>query len=270
MNDRSRGLLGVLVEHVSAQRDGTRVAADPKFHHAGLRNGLSPATLRRLDAIARLRVFPRDAVIVEQGGPLEFVGNVVRGVLRLERLQSDGRSHIVGLLVPSDMFGRVFTERSDFSIEAATEVTLCCFERHAFEALVASSHDLEHRVLVAVLDELDAAREWISLLAVQTVAARLATYLLILCRRWPHQTSELTGDAQRIIVRMPVGRTDLAHYLGTTVESISRAVQAFSRDGLIRIRSPLQFEILDLAGLIALSKNDDFDPAMLMASLRNG
>lgn len=256
------------LERVSAQKDVMRLAVEAKFHHAGLRRGLSPATLRKLDAIARLRVFPRDAVVVEQGGPLEFVGNVVRGVLRMERLQSDGRSHIVGLLIPSDLFGRVFTERSEFSIEAATEVTLCCFERHAFEALMASCPDLEHTVLLAVLDELDAAREWISLLAVQTVAARLATYLLILCRRWPHQTSELTSDAQRIVVRLPVGRSDLAHYLGTTVESISRTVQNFSREGLIRILTPLQFEILDLPALITLSTNDDFDSEALLAMLR--
>ena len=256
------------VERVTAQDQVTRLAVDARFHHAGLRQGLSPATLRKLDAIARLRVFPRDAVVVAQGGPVDFVGNVVRGVLRMQRLQSDGRSHVVGLLIPSDMFGRVFIECSDFSIEAATEVTLCCFERHAFEALMAGCHDLEHRVLLSVLDELDAAREWINLLAVQTVAARLATYLLILCRRWPHQTSELTSDAQRIVVRIPVGRNDLAQYLGTTVETISRTVQGFSRDGLIRIHNPLQFEILDLPGLIALSSNDDFDCDSMLEILR--
>lgn len=141
------------MERPLARNEVTRLGPDSKFHHAGLRRGLTPATLRKLDAISRLRVFPRDAVVVPQGGALEYVGNVVRGVLRMERLLSDGRSQIVGLLVPSDMFGRVFSERSDYSIEAATEVTLCCFERHAFEALVRTCPDLEHAVLLAVLDE---------------------------------------------------------------------------------------------------------------------
>ncbi|MFQ6755057.1 Crp/Fnr family transcriptional regulator [Cereibacter sphaeroides] len=256
------------MERPLARNEVTRLAPDSKFHHAGLRRGLSPATLRKLDAISRLRVFPRDAVVVPQGGALEYVGNVVRGVLRMERLLADGRSQIVGLLVPTDMFGRVFSERSDYSVEAATEVTLCCFERHAFEALVRTCPDLEHAVLLAVLDELDAAREWITLRAGPTVAARLATYLLMLCRRWPHQTSELTQDAKRIVVNVPIARNDLAHYLGTTVESISRAVQAFSRDGIISILTPLRFEILDLPALIALSDNEEFDAHALLEGLR--
>ncbi|AXQ93863.1 Crp/Fnr family transcriptional regulator [Cereibacter azotoformans] len=258
------------MERPLVSNEVTRLGPDAKFHHAGLRRGLTPSTLRKLDAIARLRVFPRDSVVVPQGGALEYVGNVVRGVLRMERLLADGRSQIVGLLVPSDMFGRVFSDRSDYSIEAATEVTLCCFERHAFESLVRSCPDLEHAVLLAVLDELDAAREWITLRAGATVAARLATYLLMLCRRWPHQTSELTGDQQRIIVNVPIARNDLALYLGTTVESISRAVQGFSRDGLISIRTPLRFEITDLPALIALSENEEFDAAALLTDLRAG
>lgn len=258
------------MERPLARNEVTRGGLEAKFNHAGLRQGLTSATLRKLDAISRLRVFPRDAVVVPQGGALEYVGNVVRGVLRMEKLLSDGRAQIVGLLVPTDMFGRVFSERSEYSIEAATEVTLCCFERHAFENLVRTCPDLEHAVLLAVLDELDAAREWITLRAGATVAARLATYLLMLCRRWPHQTSELTHDSQRIVVNVPIARNDLAHYLGTTVESISRTVQGFSRDGIISILTPLRFEILELSALIALSDNDEFDAATLLAGLRTG
>ena len=256
------------MERPLAQTLVQKIGPEAKFNHIGLRQGLTSSTLRKLDAISRLRVFPRDAVVVPQGAALEYVGNVVRGVLRMEKLLSDGRSQIVGLLVPSDMFGRVFAERSDYSIEAATEVTLCCFERHAFENLVRTCPDLEHAVLLAVLDELDAAREWTSLRAGATVAARLATYLLMLCRRWPQQTSELTGDAKRIVVNVPIARNDLAHYLGTTVESISRAVQGFSRDGIISIRTPLRFEIIDLPALIGLSDNEEFDASALLAGLR--
>lgn len=250
-------------------RDIGRVPqTDQKFHHATLMVGLKPETLIELDAIARIRTFPQGANILPQGEALAFVGNVVEGVVRMEKLLSDGRRQIVGLLIASDMFGRVFTDISEYSIDAATPVTLCCFERHAFEALVRKHPDLEHAVLMAVLDELDASREWIMMLSGMTVQARLATYLLILCRRWPHQTSRLTEDSGKIVVNVPVGRSDLAHYLGTTVESISRSVQTLARDGLIRVHSPSRFEILDLQRLIDVSDNADLDANTILAFVK--
>lgn len=69
-------------------------------------------------------------------------------------------------------------------------------------------------------------------------------------------------------MNVPIARNDLAHYLGTTVESISRAVQAFSRDGIISILTPLRFEILDLPALISLSDNEEFDAHALLEGLR--
>lgn len=73
-----------------------------------------------LNRISHRRTFSAGETIVGEADEAGIVGNVVRGVLRMVRTMADGRQQIVGLLFPSDMFGRVFASHSRYAIEAAT------------------------------------------------------------------------------------------------------------------------------------------------------
>ncbi|MDH3263914.1 MAG: Crp/Fnr family transcriptional regulator [Paracoccaceae bacterium] len=239
------------------------------MHNAAFCSELSDDEREKLNSIAHLRRFPKGATILAEGEEAGIVGNVIEGVLKMQKTQPDGRQQIVGLLVPTDMFGRVFTGTSDFAIEAATDVTLCCFDKRRFEALVLEHPRLEHQVMLSILDELDAARDWITLLGAQTVAQKLAGFLLMLCRRWPAIGCGLSPDRRHVEIHVPISRADLAQYLGTTVETISRTVQALARSGLIEVVTPTQFIVIDLKGLIAASGNEDFDPATILQCVKS-
>ncbi len=220
---------------------------------------LEPAAKLELSRIARVRTYRAGETILAESDEIGFVGNVVSGVLRLQKTLHDGRQQIVGLMLPSDMFGRVFAQTSHVAIEAATDATVCCYSRGSFEQLFLRFPELEHRMLAAISRELDAAQDWMLLLATQSVSERLATFLLILRRK----KAATAGFDAGPLVEVPVSRRDLAAYLGTTVESISRAVQQMARAGIIRIIDPQRFEIVDRQRLIALSNHDpqEFDPA---------
>ncbi len=234
------------------------------MHNAAFCSGLTHEEREKLNAIAHMRRFPKGATVVAEGEEASIVGNVVDGVLKMQKTQPDGRQQIVGLLVPTDIFGRVFTGTSEFAIEAATDVTLCCFDKRRFEALVLENPRLEHQVMLSILDELDAARDWITLLGAPTVAQKLASFLLMLCRRWPAIGCGLSPDRLHLELHVPISRGDLAQYLGTTVETISRTVQTLARAGLIEVVTSTQFIVMDLEGLIAASGHDDFDPAAIL------
>lgn len=188
-----------------------------------------------------------------------YVGTVVSGVLRLQKTLQDGRQQIVGLLLPGDMFGRVFFETSNVSIEAASGAMLCCYNRTDFEALLVRFPELEHRMLLSVLDTLDVAQEWMLLLGCQSVMERVTTFLLIIRRRasgpWRTRPNGEAGAS----VSVPISRRDMAAYLSTTVESISRTVQDLARQEVIRIIDPHCFEILDESRLLRLSGRDEAD-----------
>jgi CRP/FNR family transcriptional regulator, anaerobic regulatory protein len=228
---------------------------------------------KELNRISHVRTFAAGETILAEDEKSFMVGNVVSGVLRMSKTTLDGRQQIVGLLFPSEMFGRVFSDRSSFAIEAATDVTLCCFERNAFERLLTRKPLLEHQMLLMTLDELDAARDWMLLLGAQTVLERLASFMMILIRRSMRQKSSSAEDGGALTLTIPISRRDLATYIGTTVETISRKIQHLSRKRTIKIIDPRHFEILNYGQLVRMSGREDIALEPLpgaVGSARNG
>lgn len=184
--------------------------------------------LTTLDAIKSYRDYPAGRDILSAGGRAPMVGSIVRGVVKLTKSLPDGRSQMVGLLFPGDFVGHPTRAEAEFDATAATDVTLCLFQRAPFESLLRGSHHLEQRMLDMTLNELDAAREWLLLLGRKTARERLASFLLMLARRAP----KLAADP-RAEIALPLTRGEMAAYLGLTIETVSRHMTRLRADGVI-------------------------------------
>lgn len=209
----------------------------------------SPEALAQLNRISHLRSYPRGGIIQAQGEIGDMVGNIVEGVVKLTSASINGDQHIVGLLFPSDFFGRLFTEESRFSYEAVTDVTLCLMNKPAFERFLIEHPAVEHEMLKAKLDELDAVREWGAITNGHTTMQRVATLLYVFSRRSRNQHLDVGPRSSRI-VHVPLSRRDIADYLGTTPETLSRNIQTLARSKVIRIINAKHFELLDACELI--------------------
>jgi CRP/FNR family transcriptional regulator len=212
--------------------------------------GFPQALTAKLFSISRFYAYSASSLVVDDLGEIGFVGVVAYGVLKMLKTLSDGRMQIVGLLLKCDLVGRPFEPVSHVTIEAATNATLCCFHRHAFEALLPANPELEHRMVLSLSHQLDAAQDWMLLLSRQTVTERVASFILMLEKR-----SFRPGAASphHHVVEVPINRRDMAAYLGTTEESISRSVQHMVRGGVIKVHGGNQFEIVDDDGLRRMS-----------------
>ncbi|MFZ2943781.1 MAG: helix-turn-helix domain-containing protein, partial [Latilactobacillus curvatus] len=51
-------------------------------------------------------------------------------------------------------------------------------------------------------------------------------------------------------IELPMNRKDLASYLGTTPETVSRKLADFENEGYIKQKASRKIEILDLDGLL--------------------
>jgi len=111
-------------------------------------------------------------------------------------------------------------------------------------------------VMLNVLNELDRARDWIIVVSGQRVTARLSGFLLMICTRFANVDHLLHFRAETLEIKIPVRRVDLAHLLGTSPESISRAFHALANKGCITIRQPNMIEVLDLDALCAEAGDD--------------
>lgn len=200
--------------------------------------------LALLESMKTYRSFAAGDVILWRGEPLEFVASVVKGVATLSKTMEDGRTQMVGLLLPSDFIGRPGRTEIDFDVTATVDVTLCCFDRVRFETLVQDTPHVAQRLMELALDELDAARDWMLLLGRKTAREKIATFVEMLSRRSNHDEGI---HPQSIELHMT--RDQIANYLGLTLETVSRQFNALKKDGIIDFSDRRHFTVSDLAGL---------------------
>jgi CRP/FNR family transcriptional regulator len=132
--------------------------------------------------------------------------------------------------------------------------------RSAFERFLADHTAVEHEMLKAKLEELDAVREWAAITNGHTTMQRISTLIYVFSRRSKnqHHASESSGHT---IVHVPLSRRDIADYLGTTPETLSRNIQTLARNNVIRIINAKHFELLNTGELIRYSgeSREDLD-----------
>ncbi|MCA0919307.1 Crp/Fnr family transcriptional regulator [Pseudooceanicola nanhaiensis] len=223
-----------------------------------------------LEASCHIQHFSAGQVVVEAGDAPDFVACVQSGYLRLQKTLADGRRHIVGLLVEGDLFGRVFDAPIQFTIEAATDAEVCCFQRRTFEDILLRSPELERSLMLNILSELDRARDWMTILSCHKITGRLAGFLLILCSRFRAVDHVVRVDGECLDVLVPISRPDLAHLLGTRRESVSRAFHALEDEGMIDILRPDLIRVRDVEGLAAEAGDEELAGRVaLLQSTRN-
>lgn len=200
---------------------------------------------------AKVRELAAGEVVIERGARSQHIGYVLDGTLAMLQDLEDGKRHILGLLVPTDVLGRVFNGPSGYRIETLSPARILCLDRAPFEQVLRENPAAERLFLVHLLDEVDAAREWLLLISGRKVTNRLASFLTILARR-----SGLMCDGKPDVIHVPLARKDLAQYLGARPETLSRALHKLERKGVLRILDPYHLEILDDEALLVASGDD--------------
>lgn len=213
--------------------------------------------LTRLEAMKTYRQFSAGDVILWRGEPLKFVASLVSGAATLSKTMEDGRTQMVGLLLPSDFIGRPGRKEIEFDVTATTDVTLCCFNRTPFETLVDETPHVAQRLMELALDELDAAREWMLLLGRKTAREKIATFVEMLARR-----GHSADQAAQNNITLYLTRDQIANYLGLTLETVSRHFSTLKKEGVIGFTDRHHLQVLDLPALQEAT-GDDADGGLL-------
>lgn len=207
-----------------------------------------------LEQMKFYRSFSAGQTVIWAGDEMDFVASVVDGVATLTQQLEDGRTQMVGLLLPSDFLGRPNRETASYTVTATTDLMLCCFRRKPFERLLIDTPRIASRLLEMTLDELDAAREWLLLLGRKSARERIASLLAILCRRDADRLGE-PADGRRTI-SLPLTREAMADYLGLTLETVSRQMTALRKEGIIEPVGKRNIVIPSFARLVEVSGDD--------------
>lgn len=211
-------------------------------------SSLDPAELREFEHLGRRVHFAAGKTVFSEEDMTTSFYNLVDGVLRLYKLLPDGRRQIVGFALPGDFLGMNTSRRHNFSADAIGAVTVCQFAHAPFDRFIEDRPHLLRRINELAVRELSQARDHMVLLGRRSADEKVATFLLGWCRR----LSALKGPSGT--VPLPMGRQDIADYLGLTIETVSRTFTKLERQGAIEIihggislRDPARVEALAAA-----------------------
>ncbi|MEJ6848358.1 Crp/Fnr family transcriptional regulator [Sinorhizobium fredii] len=207
------------------------VCAACEARHGGVCGTLTASQLTELSRHAARRRVEPGSEMIGQGEAANNYANIIRGVVKLSKMLSDGRQQIVGLQFAPDFMGRPFMRESALSAEAATDTDVCAFPRAVIERLVGEAPGLEHRLHEQALKELDEARDWMLTLGRKTAQEKVASFLYLIAT---HVDPE-SGVAKEF--DLPLSRADIADYLGLTIETVSRQITKLRKEGVIRVEN---------------------------------
>lgn len=221
-----------------------------RTRHLAFCAALEPHELSEIEAIVGQVHAPAGTEIFMEGDPADHVFNVTSGAVRLYKLLADGRRQIVGFLLPGDFMGLAVRRTYAYGAETLIPTDLCRFRASDLRALFRAHPKVERRLLEMTGDELAAAQEQMMLLGRKTPVERLSTFLLDLGRR-----SRRWGGSDNPL-HLPMSRTDIADYLGLTIETVSRTFTRLRRDGIVDLPETQIVQVRDRTALERLAAGE--------------
>jgi CRP-like cAMP-binding protein len=196
------------------------------------RNGLAvvptivdgdPAALQRIATKVR---FARNRTIFNDGDEVAHTYQILSGVVRLCKHTVQGRRMVTHFLLPGDHFGFMQLGVYSFTAEAVIDVVAISYPQRQIELLVEQDSFVRQKFRDLFMSQLLGTQDHMLLLGCLSAEERLASFLLWL--------SERTG-ATEVFVDVPMGRQDIADYLGLTVETVCRSLGKLKRAGVVHL-----------------------------------
>ena len=151
-----------------------------------------------------------------------------------------------GFLYPGHFLGVTFNLEAvyGYAAEALTHCSLRVWRRTALEHLFDELPGLRQLFLAEMADELTEAQDRMLMLGHRSVEERVATFLLTMAQR------QADAAGTRLdIVEIPMRWADIADYLGTTAETVSRTLTVLRDRRIIRTGTRGEIEILNWSAL---------------------
>lgn len=164
-----------------------------------------------------------------EGDPADELYVVAAGRATMTRTDADGAEIVLDVLGPGDLFGGVASLGVGEHTESVRALQTTCalrIDSDGFRALLADYPAVAVRALDEVAGQLGATREAFAA-TTGTVARRVAGALIRLAAKFGDPAPE------GLLLQVPLTRADIAGMTGSTTESVSRAMSAMRRDGII-------------------------------------
>ena len=195
----------------------------------------------KINSLASDRHYQKGEMIFQPGD--EKLQIVSRGNMKVYQLSASGREQLLRVAQPGDYEGEAQLfglENDSFFGQAMENTEICSLSKADFNRLLLENPQLSLKLLELSTQKLLATERQTQFLAMERVEERLASYLLDLAK--------VAGSDQ---FQLSMKMKDIALYLGTTPETLSRKFKLLEKMGYLK-RTGKQVKILDEDGLLDL------------------
>lgn len=191
---------------------------------------LTPEEFERVYNLATERPYERGEVVFMEGQEREAVYFIRRGLVKVIKVDEEGREHIVNILGQGQMFPHVgFFQDGPYPgtaqvMEPSVLLSIRCAQ---FDALLTTYPSITRKVM-RVMGE--------RILMLQAKLQEIALFdsrerVLALLRHFAEEHGEVKSDG--IHVKLAITHGEMAHMIGMTRESVNRVWNQLRRNGVL-------------------------------------
>ena len=207
---------------------------------------LSARQRQDLAALGVKVTFPSRRVIYREDAIASSLYFCADGAVKTFRELPGGTRRVMSFLFAEDVFGLARSGRYVNTAQTVTETTCYRIPSAELVALLQQDAALQYHFLTKVTHELREAQRRSIIMGRRDAPGRLAMFLVMLQER-------LTTSDAREVIPLPMSRSDIAGYLGHSLEAISRASAQLTQRGLVAFEGRHHARVLDQSRLLRLA-----------------
>ncbi len=188
--------------------------------------------LEKIHCISLLRKYGKGRIIFMEGEPGEAFFYVKSGLVKITKLSRDGREHILHILNEGHIFAEVTLFNKTVypaTAEVLEEAEIGMIKNEDLEKVLMENPELSLQLIKYLNKRLEEAHMKIRNLALYDTYARTAQALVKLVEDYGKESSK------GIELDLNISRQELANIVGTTRETVIRALTAFKKERSIDI-----------------------------------
>lgn len=205
----------------------------PLFNH------LEIEEQRLINHVASHRTFEKGEQIMTPNG-VEHLAIVARGSMKVYQLSANGKEQLLRVVEPGGYEGEntLFGARNEnLFAEAIQQTQICLINKKDFQGLLQQFPQLSLKLLMLTAQKITNLEQQSQFLMMERIEERLANYLVNLSK------AEGSHD-----VTLPMKKKELATFLGTTPETLSRKFKLLSEEKYLTMNRN-EVVLLDVEGL---------------------
>jgi CRP/FNR family transcriptional regulator len=188
--------------------------------------------LQKIDSISIMRGYTKGRIIFMEGEPGEAFYYIKSGLVKISKVSSDGREHILHILNEGHVFAEVTLFNNTFypaTAEVLEEAQIGMIKNNDLEKLIIETPEISLELIKYLNNRLVEAQNKVRNLALYDTFGRTAQALVKLAEDYGRKT------ALGIELDLNISRQELANIVGTTRETVIRVLAAFKKEKSIEL-----------------------------------